>query len=264
LHGEWAAWRRCRLVIPEYRGQFASVPLVGESITVERSAADVAELASVLGIRHAIVLSWSTGVQVGLQLALDRPELVEAMVLIQGTTGQALNCLLQPPCKIPGMPSLLALVIRKIPAMLLRCGRRKALHDQLVKRQGTLERLGRCILWIFGSDLMPAGGVRYVQDMVHTDAHFSNYCGYAFALDAHRIDTRLQEIKAPTLVVTGTPDFVTPARCSYDLAASLGGKTELFDDIGGSHYYIWEEPHKLASRMARFLDLATGQASAEP
>ena len=32
-------------------------------------------------------LCWSTGVQVGLQLALDRPDLVESMVLCQGTVG---------------------------------------------------------------------------------------------------------------------------------------------------------------------------------
>ncbi|CAE8589883.1 unnamed protein product [Polarella glacialis] len=101
--------------------------------------------------------------------------------------------------------------------------------------------------------MVPAG-VRYVQDMLHSDAHFTNYCSYAMALGRHRIYDRLPEIKAPALIVTGTPDFVTPARCSYDLAARLGGCTELFDDVGGSHYYIFEEPHKLAAKVASFLD----------
>ena len=54
------------------------------------------------------------GCQIGLQLALDRPELVTAMVLIQGraaefrtllragTTGEAMKALLQPICQVPG------------------------------------------------------------------------------------------------------------------------------------------------------------------
>jgi len=240
------------LLIPEYRGQFASVPLVGAEVAVEQIAADFSALAVALGVQRAALLCWSTGVQVGLQLALDRPELVGSLVLIQGTTGQALDCILQPPCTIPGVPRLLSAVLRLAPGMLLRGGRRETLHGHMLRHTTALERFGRCTLWFFGSDLIPATAVRYGQDILQTDAHFSTYCGYARALGRHRILARLPEIKAPALIITGTPDFVTPARCSYDMAARLGGPTELLDDIGGSHYYIFEEPHKVARRVASF------------
>jgi len=262
LHSEWPEWRHCRLVIPEYRGQFSSVPLVGEAVSVERSATDISDLTTALGIQRATLLCWSTGVQVGLQLALDRSDLVVSMALIQGTTGQALDCIMQPPCTIPGVPTLLTMVLRYAPRLLC-SGRCTALHGAMVRRTLTLERFGRWTLWWLGSDLIPSTAVRYGQDMIHTADHFEHYCGYAEALGRHRVLARLGDIQAPALVVTGTPDFVTPARCSYDMAARLGGSAELLDDIGGSHYYIFEEPHKLARKLAAFLRDTTGKQTPE-
>jgi len=257
MHGLSDKWRHCRLVIPEYRGQFASVPLVGQGISVERSAEDLAALAAALGLKQCSLLCWSTGVQVGLQLALDKPQLVRSMVLIQGTTGEALDCILQPLCTVPGMPGMLSLTLRMAPRVLLQNGRRGMIYERMVRHTAALECGGRCALWFFGSDLIPSTAVRYVQDMIQTDAHFSNYCGYAQALGRHVLCRYLPEIKAPALIVTGTPDFVTPARCSYDMAALLGGEAELFDDISGSHYYLFEEPHKLARRVVAFMERAS-------
>jgi len=257
LHGLWDQWRRCRLIIPEYRGQFSSAPLVGQGVSVERSAADLAALAATLGLEQCSLLCWSTGVQVGLQLALDKPQLVRSMVLIQGTTGEALDCILQPLCTVPGMPGMLSLTLRMAPRVLLQNGRRGMIYERMVRHTAALECGGRCALWFFGSDLIPSTAVRYVQDMIQTDAHFSNYCGYAQALGRHVLCRYLPEIKAPALIVTGTPDFVTPARCSYDMAALLGGEAELFDDISGSHYYLFEEPHKLARRVITFMERAS-------
>jgi len=258
LHAESSAWSRRRVVIPEYRGQFASVPLVGDckSLSVERSAADIAALADMLGVKRASLLCWSTGVQAGLQLALDRPELVEAMVLIQGTCGQALNYILQVPFTIPGMPSLLGCTLSALPPLLAGEARRGLLRGMMVRHTRLLERLARCTLWFFGSDVVFSTGIRYGQDMLLSDDHFACWCGYAMALDRHKPYDRLHSLKQPALIITGTPDFITPARCSYDMAAQLGGEVEFFDDVGGSHYYIFEEPHKVARLTARFLDRA--------
>jgi len=256
LHGESPAWQRRRLVIVEYRGQFASMPLVGGAVSVEKSAADMSDVASALGLKRCSLLCWSTGVQVGLQLALDRPDLIEGMVLIQGTTGQALDAILQPLCTVPGMPQALAAFLRRVPNAMVRSGLRTSLRSLLLRRSVLFERVFSLALWLFGSDLMPPIVVRYGQDMLQSDAHFLNYCSYAEALGRHRLALRLPDIKAPAFVVTGTPDFITPARCSYDLAASLGsaGGALFYDDPGGSHYYIFEEPHKLARMLVTFFD----------
>lgn len=254
-------WRGRRIVIPEYRGQFSSVPLVGTTISVEQSARDAAAVAQALHVKEATVLCWSTGVQVGLELALNKPDLVKDMILIQGTVGDLLRCLNQPVCTIPGLPALQAWVLRTAP-QLLSGWRREALYSFIVQRAAALERLASCSVWLFGSDFMPAISVRYLQDMVQSDAHFANYCAYAEALHRHKIVDRLPTIKAPSLVVTGTPDFITPARCSYELAARLrtrpsgapaAPRVELKDDFGASHYFLLEEPHKLASWVGEFL-----------
>ncbi|CAK0861055.1 unnamed protein product [Prorocentrum cordatum] len=91
------------------------------------------------------------------------------------------------------------------------------------------------------------------------------------ALDRHKPYDRLHSLKQPALIITGTPDFITPARCSYDMAAQLGGsilkmwsicrkggpewgtltarsgEVEFFDDVGGSHYYIFEVAFRVRS-----------------
>ncbi|CAJ1407957.1 unnamed protein product [Effrenium voratum] len=156
-----ASWAKRRLVIFDYPGQFDSQPLVGD-ISVERSAADAYRLAQHLKLQRVMLLCWSTGVQVGLQLALDHPELVEAMVLIQGTTGEAMSALLQPLCPMPGVPSLLRLGLRVAPAAMRRP--RPLMEAALRRYRGFFEALGSCVLWFFGSDLIPAVGVRYVAD----------------------------------------------------------------------------------------------------
>lgn len=58
------------------------------------------------------------------------------------------------------------------------------------------ERLAGAVLWFFGTDLIPAAGVRYTQesnhlcflgsrkDMLQSEEHFVNYCRYALALGA--------------------------------------------------------------------------------
>lgn len=256
LHGASSDWSKRRLVVPEYRGQFKSMPLVGAGVSVEQGARDLSELAKALRLKRVTLLCWSTGVQVGLQLALDRPDMVEAMVLIQGTNGEALTCLGQPLCPVPGMPSFLAWFLAAVPPFFVRNGRRAALSGFLVRHTAAIEKVGRGLVWVFGSDFMPAIVVRYVQDMMQSDAHFTQYCAYAEALGRNVLMPRLPEIQAPAFVVTGTPDFVTPARCSYDLSAALGGRVELLDDVSGSHYYIFEEPHKLAKAIVEFLEQA--------
>jgi len=253
LHTTSGVWQKRRLVIPEYRGQFGSVPLVG-GISVERSAADVAAVVASLAISKVTVLSWSTGVQVGLQLALDKPDLVERMVLIQGTTGEALGSISQLPCTIPGMPLLLSSALKVLPRAMNGSGARNLIHTMLVNNTSLMERVSGLVVWLFGSDITAPIAIRYVTDMMQSDEHFANYCGYALALGRHVIAHSLPDITCPVLVVTGAPDFVTPARCSYDLAALLGGETRLVDDVSGSHYYIFEEPHKLAREIVRFLD----------
>merc|ERR1740117_154536 len=103
------------------------------------------------------------------------------MVLIQGMTGRALESIGQPICPVPGAPAVFGLGLRAAPAILK--GRIREVMWQLLLRQAALfEKLARCSIWFFGSDLIFPIAVRYVTDMFQSDAHFSAYCGYAAAL----------------------------------------------------------------------------------
>lgn len=256
LHSESASWSQRRLVIPEYRGQFASTPLVDEDISMERSASDIAEVADELGLKGCTLLCWSTGVQVGLEVALRRPDLVGQMVLLQGTSGEAFESVLQPFGTLPGFPTLMAVVLKYGPKVLVKVGFRTTLYSILSNNTALCERISGLVSWVFGTDFMAPILIRYTQDIMRSDSHFINYCKYIEALGRHKLARFLPGIQVPALIMTGTPDCITPARCSYDLAAALGspGGAELYDDVAGSHYYIFEEPHKCARRMVEFLE----------
>lgn len=75
-----------------------------------------------------------------------------------------------------------------------------------------------------------------------------------------RIDPRLAEIVAPTLVVMGTadPDFDDPAAEARLVAERMGGEVALVD--GAGHYPHAEQPDAAGSVIARFLADARTEA----
>lgn len=75
-----------QILIHDYRGHFQSTGAQDvKKITFQQMAKDVHDLCEYVGIKHAIMLGHSMGVNVCLQLAKDYPELVSGMVLISGT-----------------------------------------------------------------------------------------------------------------------------------------------------------------------------------
>ena len=66
--------------------------------------------------------------------------------------------------------------------------------------------------------------------------------------------TRLGEIAAPTLVVTGTADEVVDPRNSDLLAAAIpDARLERFEGCG--HLFFWQEPERFVRLVAEFLDM---------
>jgi non-heme chloroperoxidase len=75
-----------QILLHDYRGHFQSTGADNvKKITFPQMAKDLAELCKFLGIKKALMLGHSMGVNVTLQLAKDCPELVSGMVLISGT-----------------------------------------------------------------------------------------------------------------------------------------------------------------------------------
>ena len=75
-----------QILIHDYRGHFQSSGSHDvKKITFQQMTKDIGEMSDFLGIKKAVVLGHSMGVNICLQLAKDYPELVVGMVLISGT-----------------------------------------------------------------------------------------------------------------------------------------------------------------------------------
>lgn len=79
---EKALIERYHLIRYHQRGQVGSTPRLGP-VSFAEHAADAAALLSHLGVRHAHVAGHSTGATIALQLAVDRPEMVHTLVLLE-------------------------------------------------------------------------------------------------------------------------------------------------------------------------------------
>lgn len=79
---EKALVERYRLIVYRQRGQ-ARGGRGPEPVSFVEHAADAAALLAHLGVRRAHVAGHSTGASIALQLALDRPELVQTLALLE-------------------------------------------------------------------------------------------------------------------------------------------------------------------------------------
>lgn len=66
---------------------------------------------------------------------------------------------------------------------------------------------------------------------------------------------RLGQIKAPTLVVTGTADLLVPDRNSEIIAERIPG-ARLHKIAGAGHVFFWEQPEQSAEAAVKFLSAA--------
>lgn len=78
-----------RLVTWDYRGLFASeVPLNRATMGVDGHVRDAQTILDALHIQHAVVMTWSLGTIVALELYRNRPEVFDALVVVNGVAGR--------------------------------------------------------------------------------------------------------------------------------------------------------------------------------
>ena len=243
-----ALWERYRLVTWDYRGLFGSgTPATARQLALTHHVDDALAVCAAEGIERCVVVGWSMGVQVGLDLAATRPALVGGLILVNGTYGHALSSGFQPlfpvpllPKRIhaaidfmrrtPGSAGVLARVVRAIEAptlalLALTAGRRAVALAPLLRR--------------------------YFDDVLGDD--FENFLRLFQELDAHSVYHLLPEIRAPALVVSGLLDMLTPARQSREIAARLPDAEHLAL-ARASHFALLERPELVVPAVQRFLD----------
>lgn len=182
-------------------------------------AADLAALADAEGWPPLVVVGHSMGGAIALQLALDYPAQVAALILIGTGARLAVN------------PAILEESLSDPPAVIARIQRWQ---------------------WAPGSDpgLMEQGAAQLLAtppQILHDDY---------LACDRFDLRARLGEIYQPALVCCGTLDKMTPLRLSEELEAQLPA-AGLRAFAGGGHMLPLEQPQAIATALSEWLAART-------
>lgn len=249
LGGSWKAWAhqlrqfqdRARFVSWDYRGLYASPrPDSLARLDPKAHAEDGLAILDRENIEGAIVLGWSMGVQVALEMQRLAPSRIRGLVLINGVAGRPFDTIGNSPTlgrltphalkaakTVPGLireATVRAVAIPDAPRWLQRLG--------LASKTIDLE-VFQVLAASFGDLDMEV----YVETLRQLGEH-----------DAHDV---LKSIASPLLLIAGARDLMTP-RSSFERIAREVPQAELLVIPGGTHYVAVEYPEVLNLRLERF------------
>ncbi|MEZ4300650.1 MAG: alpha/beta hydrolase [Polyangiaceae bacterium] len=251
LGGPPASWRaqidylsdRYRLLTWDYRGLYASEkPKNGGAgaYAIPNHVKDLEIIAAAEGITSAALIGWSMGVQVSLETYRQLPSLVKLLVLINGTSGRALDTV----TPIPGMGAVL-------PSLVEVARKAHTLAKQLAQRTTSQPET---IVWFKRMGLVSDTFDDAVfAELVHQysaldmDAFFQNLK----AIGTHDASGVLPLIQVPALVITGDRDAFTPRALAQQMARNIR-TAEMLVVRGGTHYTCVEFPELVNLRIERF------------
>lgn len=236
-----------RLITWDYRGLFSSdSPRSMRRLGVTDHAEDIVTILEAEGVKRAVFVGWSMGVQVSLDVAASYPERVAGLVLINGTYGHTLSTGFQPFVSIPFLP-------KRLHALLEFLQDHKGLATQLA-------RVSRYSEWPLYLGMRVLAGkqakevspllTRYLDDVLGPS--FPNYLRLFQELDAHSLYHVLPQIEAPTLIYSGKLDMLTPAFQSKEMARRMPN-AEHVSLLRSSHFSLLERPEIVVPGIRRFL-----------
>jgi pimeloyl-ACP methyl ester carboxylesterase len=232
---------RYRVVSWDYRGLYGSRgPSRPTRVDVEAQAEDLEDLLDAAGVKSAIVVGWSMGVQVALELALRAPERVSELVLINGAQGRPMANMRVPTAS------------RWLPFLLERARPHHALASRLVAR-ATNFRLGADLARGIGL-VSPRLGADEILDLFREfqTLDFDVYLRTLAALERHDPTPALHRLMVRTLVIAGGKDPLFSPRVGRALSERLRNG-ELYVVPDATHYAPLEFPELVNARIDAFL-----------
>ncbi|NYD77161.1 alpha/beta fold hydrolase [Arthrobacter cupressi] len=211
------------ILAPDQRGQGAAdKPEDGYSLA--QMADDVAALLEALGVTNACVLGSSSGGYLAQQLAVDRPDLVSALILVGS------------PLSLRSRPAFAAEVAQL----------RDPVDEQWVRDSLT---------WFQVLHIVPRWYMEdRVQDGVVMPARA--WRGILDGLCEAVPPTEQGSISVPTLILWGAHDSLIPRSHQETLAARIPGAQLVIYGATG-HIVLWECPERIAADVAKFLGAAS-------
>jgi len=197
-----------------------------------------------------VLVGWSMGVQVALELHRTHPELPRGFVGLFGTAGRALDSAFDSPFALRVVPGVLG-VLRAVGT------RFRELGPRLARAPGVAHAFVRAsrALGLMGHGLDVAAFREVAEDWTRLD--LALYAAHFDALFRHDAWDLLPEIRTPSLLIGGGCDRFTPAHLAERIAKTLPqGDFELLPDA--THFGLLEAPDAIAARIERFADERLG------
>lgn len=212
-------------------------------LTIERTARDLFDVLDDAGLtRPAILLGHSMGCQVILEVAVQRPERVRALIPMLGTFGRPLDTFLDSPYSKP-----IFKMIKRVSDAGGKSGARGLLPlyaNPLAHHVGGLTGL------MDRHYAMKEDIGKYMEHLVHMDPRV--FIRMVDLMAEHDLEAALADIAAPTLVIAAEKDVFTPLHRSEFMARTIPG-AELLVLAEASHAAIVELPDTINRRIDRFL-----------
>lgn len=229
LGGSWRDWEPqldsfssdSRVVVPEHRGHGRSDRPLGR-YSMALFADDVARLCEGLGVEHAFVVGLSMGGMIGQHLALDHPELVDALVLAD--TSARIDHAVQP-VLLGAVPT----IRQDGMGLVLELGRSMTQSATYTARPDLLR-----------NNLREASG---------NDPYV--YTNSLIALVEHDVLDRLPSLEVPTLVLRGEHDPLAGGEGMDELAGAIPGSESLTISEAG-HLVNLDQPERFDQAVRDF------------
>lgn len=227
---------RLRLIHFDQRGTGRSGRPELETLTLAQIADDAGALAAQLGVDRAIVLGHSFGGFAAQELAVRRPDLVAGLVLVGTTPGQ-LGATDDPKAD-PGPPPPAAVT---------------AVLASMLSGPDTNEHFAGKMAEILPHYMHRFDGrelASLMKDAVYDAATFR---ATAALLSTWSVVDRLDQVRAPTLILTGRHDPVASVPQSYRIARRItGAEVTVFEESG--HFPWLDEPETFYRIVYEWLD----------
>lgn len=254
LGGTSSAWsslyerldKQYRFITWDYRGLFRSDPPNNPNhLDIAAHAQDLQYLIEKEKLQRVTIAGWSMGVQVALEYCRTNPKILEALILMSGTSGQPFKTAMNLPLSRYILPLINEWAHKVMPALQPTF---KPLAQRVMAWEGFLKLMSR--LGLVHHHLSPQTFSKVTKDLMSTD--LSYYHAILQHLGRHNASDVLASIKIPTLIISGTHDIITPIRVAQDMANQCP-RSELFIVPGGTHYTLLEFPKEVSLRISHFL-----------
>ena len=220
----------CRIVAPDHRGNGRSGRPPEDTFSMAQFARDLEALRIHLRVEKLGVVGHSYGGFIALQYALDFPDAISHLVLVdtEADSGDA-DRVLESARTRSQAPEVMAALL---------CEEQS--DEEFALNVAVTQPL-------YFHDPVLAGHALH-------GAVFSQYGNARGAelLSDYDVKRRLGELRMPTLIVCGRDDFVTPVAQSIRIAAGIAGSQIVVFEKSG-HFPMFEEPLRFTRTLREFL-----------